>query len=182
MEYDIWYTSNDPKILEFIVRMKAYNEKLGKNALMTPHLQLRGCGQWCSEQELTQDCLRGPAQHQPSYFCLPIGAKGGKNALHNGVKELCIYRAYQDEENAAKWWEYMLGLNLCRLETAAASCTEKLLASLQIPEARIRDCEANETNILAEEHQLMLDSEIPYNPALVINRRVYRVRIISYGP
>ena len=53
VEYDIWYTSGDLKAMEYIISMKSYNEKLGKYALMTPHMIVRGCS-FCNPNE--PDC------------------------------------------------------------------------------------------------------------------------------
>lgn len=171
VEYDIWYTSGDLKAMEYIISMKSYNEKLGKYALMTPHMIVRGCS-FCNPNE--PDCR----QYNGQTYCAGFNSNpnlSGRDSLTLGIDELCIYDMYKDIDNAKKWWEYMEEEHKCKDENYKASCIDQARLNVDIKVNELQRCRYNESNMIVSEAENWISSGIPYSPAVVINNRVYRV-------
>lgn len=171
VEYDIWYTSGDAKALEYIIGMKAYNEKLGKNALMTPHIIVRTCVE-CDD--LNIDCRRYSGNLYCSGFSKDLRLTG-RDSLSLSVNEMCIYDAYKDIDNADKWWKFMEKTYKCSEYHFNDTCISLALEEAEIEHEKIMKCTRDEGTLLGKEAENWMSSGIPYSPAVVINNRVYRV-------
>ncbi len=172
MEYDIWYTSGDHKALDFIRSMNPINKRLDKKVLMTPHMMVQTCG-WCSASEIERNCI---SVDRTPYCAPPIRDSNltGREALRQGLTEYCVYKEYHEEKPQA-WWDYMDGIQECERERYRSECSDKALKQAGIDLHRVDRCLAKEQEILRAEHELWQASGIVYNPAVVINNRVYRV-------
>jgi len=174
VEYDIWYTSGDATALNYIISMKAYNDKLGKNALMTPHMIVRTCS-FCTNQD--PNCK----SHGTTIYCagfsnnLPIS---GSASLSLGIEEHCIYDIYKDVNNGEMWWDYMKEVYGCRDKKYSDPCISTAKQYIGIDISKLAMCKYREAQILEKEAENWLSSGIPYSPAVIINNRVFRV--ISY--
>jgi len=176
VEYDIWYTSGDAKALEFIRKMKKYNELLGKNALLTPHVMVRSC-RHCDTSD--PNCRR----YGESMFCAPPtrnSAISGAESLKLGLDELCIYDSYKNVDNAEKWWSYMDHLNECVSNNFNENCVSKARSKANIDMSKLQECRYREADIMKKEYATWLTSGVTYNPAVVINQHVYRVFLTVY--
>eukprot|EP00826_Nyctotherus_ovalis_P051438 TRINITY_DN6426_c0_g1_i7.p1 TRINITY_DN6426_c0_g1~~TRINITY_DN6426_c0_g1_i7.p1 ORF type:complete len:329 (+),score=53.20 TRINITY_DN6426_c0_g1_i7:539-1525(+) len=173
VEYDLWYTSGDVTALKFIVGMKAYNEKLGKDALLTPHIIVRNCP-YCVDTD--SDCRRyGNTMYCAGFYSeLPIT---GRDSLSLGVDELCVYDIYKDEDNAAKWWSFMLEVYGCKDKRFSQYCIDIAQKIIGIDKVKLMDCKNKEAELLQREANTWANSMIPYSPAVVINNRVFRVTL-----
>ncbi len=171
VEYDIWYTSGDTKALEFIKKMRHYNELLGKDALLTPHMMVRVC-RHCDSYD--QNCKR----YGDTMYCAPPTKHSfvaGSASINMGLDELCIYRTYKDEDNAAKWWDYMDKVYECKETSFSESCLARARNEAGIDQSKLQNCRYRDAEILKQEYETWASSGIAYNPAVVINNRVYRV-------
>jgi len=63
----------------------------------------------------------------------------------------------------------------CQATRYSKTCTEKALADAGIDSSKLKGCLSNTGPMLAKEHDLMLEMGVVYNPAVVVNRHVYRV-------
>lgn len=172
VEYDIWYTSGDKNALTFIAEMHEYNKMLGDHALMTPHIMVQTCF-WCSVTEMQDNCLR-PKQ---TVYCAPPGnyhPLNGKEALRQGLNEICVYKTYKDVDNAEKWWMYMEKSFKCLDERYSATCLDQIIKDLDIDPFQIQRCLYDEDELLKSDYESIQSNEIMYNPAVVINQRIYR--------
>lgn len=172
MEYDLWYTSGNVKALSFIKNMKHWSKRMGKHALFTPHIFVNPC-KHCTE--VSQDCVRVGSQ---IYCSPPLQQQNviGSLSLKMGVEEHCIYQTHKDENNAAKWWEYMNELYDCKDVAFAEQCRTKAQEKVNINRGKMRECETKIAEILESEYSTLLSNSIQYNPALVINKKIYRVQ------
>lgn len=171
VEYDIWYTSGDSTALNYISGMKAFNDKLGAGALMTPHIVVRTCS-YCVDTDT--DCRRYGDTMYCAGFSNTAGITG-RDSLTLGVEELCIYDIYKDIDNAEKWWEYMMQIEICRPDRFSQQCITRLQEALSIDTSKIYACKHKEAEMLINEANNWLSSGIPYSPAVVINNKVFRV-------
>lgn len=171
VEYDIWYTSGDTTALNYINGMKAYNDKLGASALMTPHIVLRTCS-YCIDTDT--NCRRYGGTMYCAGFTNSLDITG-RDSLSLSVEELCIYDIYKDTDNAAKWWEYMQQIEICRPDRYAEKCLTQVQEALNIDTSKILNCKDREAEILMEQANNWLSSGIPYSPAVAINDKVFRV-------
>jgi hypothetical protein len=171
VEYDIWYTSGDATALKYIIGMRAYNDKLGKNALMTPHIIVRTCS-FCVETD--PNCRR----YGNTVYCAGFSHNlqiSGRDSLTLGIEELCIYEIYKDADNAEMWWNYMKEVYACRDTRYSQQCLSTAQQSLGIDNSKILACKYKESKIIEQEAESWQASGIPYSPAVVINNRVFRV-------
>jgi len=171
VEYDVWYTSGDTSALNFLRQMKDYNEKLGPNALFTPHMIVRLCRN-CEKED--PNCLNIGSELYCAAFTRENSIPGNR-ALKLGVDELCIYEIYQNESNAAKWWKYMDIIQDCAESHYSDSCISKTMSSAGIDIPKLNICRRKEKEIIRTQQVAWATSRIPYAPAVVINNRVYRV-------
>lgn len=174
VEYDIWYTSGDLNALGYISNMRLYNEKLGANALMTPHIIVRTCS-FCNDADT--DCRRYGNTMYCAGFSHDLGITG-RDSLSLGIDEMCIYDIYKEEENAAKWWAYMEDSIQCKERKFDKDCIANVQTLLNIDSGKLLACKYKETEMLEREAENWLASGIPYSPAIVINNKVFRV---SFG-
>lgn len=58
VEYDIWYSSNNDLVLDFIQDFKDIDNKLGRAVLMTPHFVYWECMN-CGEDFIKANCYAG---------------------------------------------------------------------------------------------------------------------------
>lgn len=171
VEYDLWYTSGDIAALRFIVGMKVYGEKLGKDALLTPHVIVRNCP-YCADTD--SDCRRyGDTMYCAGFYSeLPIT---GRDSLSLGVDELCVYDIYKDEDNADKWWSFMLEVYGCKESRFSQYCIKLAQETVGIDKLKLQNCKNKEAELLQKQADAWASSMIPYSPAVVINNRVFRV-------
>lgn len=174
VEYDIWYTSGDLNALNYISSMRSYNEKLGSNALMTPHIIVRTCS-YCSETNT--DCRKYDEIVYCAGFSYNLGITG-RDSLSLGIDEMCIYDICKEEENAAKWWTYMENIIKCEEHKFNQPCISDVQRHLEIDSKKLASCKKKEAEILEKEAENWLASAIPYSPAIIINNKVFRV---SFG-
>ncbi len=153
--------------------MSTYAKRLGKRAFITPHIMVRQC-RHCSGPDV--NCNR----YGNKIFCTPVikGLKlAGAEALRQGLEELCIYDAYKSEDNAQVWWDYMLGTYDCKDMQGSeyTSCVSSAKDSAGVESSKLASCMSSSTATVEREFDLWLSSGIPYNPAIVVNNKVYRV-------
>jgi len=174
VEYDIWYTSGDSHALNFLKHMYHYNDKLGDNVLMTPHMIVKQCYH-CTDE--TDNCIR----YYQTYYCAPYtdSILQARTALKQGVEELCIYDAYNQTGNSKNWWEYMKELYNCKDSDYNEHCIKKAQDKVKVDQRKLQECKGNEMEILRREQSAWSASGIPYSPAVVINNRVYRVKLFN---
>eukprot|EP00826_Nyctotherus_ovalis_P027702 TRINITY_DN2167_c0_g3_i1.p1 TRINITY_DN2167_c0_g3~~TRINITY_DN2167_c0_g3_i1.p1 ORF type:complete len:357 (-),score=83.68 TRINITY_DN2167_c0_g3_i1:372-1442(-) len=170
VEYDIWYTSGDLHALKFLKKMKKYSNKLGANALMTPHMIVRKCHD-CTEE--TTNCM----QYDQEYYCAPYSDSvlDPRMVLKRGVEELCIYQLFNETGKTEKWWEYMKEVYECKGKNFEASCIAKAQEEVGVDGYKLNACRYKAIDILRREESAWTSSGIPYSPAVVVNNRVYRV-------
>lgn len=176
MEYDIWYTSGDSKGLEFIRSMRKYNKRLGKNALMTPHMMVWLC-RHCTEPGA--DCKRVGE----NIYCPPpsLATKlSGRETIDMGLEELCIYDIYKNVDNAEKWWEYMDNVYFCQFSNFGTKCIAEAKEKAGIDSRRLTECLGKSNEIMQNEFNMWQSSGILYNPAIVVNNHVYRVFFMTF--
>jgi len=58
VEYDIWYTSNNDNVLDFITDFSELDDKLGEKVLMSPHFVYWEC-QKCEQAWIDKHCFGG---------------------------------------------------------------------------------------------------------------------------
>lgn len=175
VEYDIWYTSGDPKALNFIKAMHPYHTKLESNVLMTPHMIVLTCP-WCSSSEIEQNCI---VSRGVSYCAPPSNSASlrGKEILRQGLHDLCVYDSYKESDNLEdqeRWWKYMDMAYDCQLTRYSDECIRAAMVYAGVEERKVQSCLLKEDKILNSEHSLMQISGIIYSPAVVINNKVYR--------
>lgn len=173
VEYDIWYTSGDVTALNYIKSMKAYNDKLGKDVLMTPHMVVRNCS-YCFEEDT--DCRR----YGNTVYCAGFTHNleiTGRDSLSLGIEELCVYDIYKDTNNAEKWWEFMQEMHSCKDQRFSQGCVEGIYDSLKIDRSKLLACKYKEAEMVEREAENWMTSGIPYSPAIVINNKVFRVSL-----
>lgn len=173
VEYDFWYTSGDTVALQFIKAMKEYNDKLGSNALFTPHMIVRTCRN-CDENDI--NCLNFGGELYCAAFTRNDNVLGRK-ALKLGVDEMCIHDMYRGEENAARWWRYMENMLNCIPSHFSDSCVAEALNGAGIDAIELARCRNREREIIRAQQAGWATSKIPYSPAVIINNRVYRVTL-----
>lgn len=44
VEYDVWFSAASPEGINFLTKLRKYNDKLGEKVLMTPHYLTWNCG------------------------------------------------------------------------------------------------------------------------------------------
>lgn len=171
VEYDIWYTSGHAKMISFLKGMRVYNDRLGKHALMTPHMFVRKCP-WCTLSDLENNCIL----FKENIYCPQYGVKtnmSGTGTLNMGVIELCVYKHLLNESTPGKWWDFMEKV----YENPVADLgifANKVMQDLGINVREVNKCMDQRDKMLEEEESLLKKYEIKYNPAIVINERVYR--------
>ena len=175
VEYDIWYTSGDYKALNFIRDMHSYHTKLENNVLMTPHMIVQTCS-WCSSNEIEQNCI---VSREVVYCAPPSNSPWvqGKEILRQGLQDICVYEVYKNSnslKDREKWWNYMDNVHDCQLTRYSFDCIKAAMNKAGVDERKVQSCLSNEDNMLRDEHSLMQSSGIFYNPAVVINNKVYR--------
>jgi hypothetical protein len=174
VEYDIWYTSGDTNALAYIISMRSYNQKLGKNALMTPHIIVRTCS-YCIDTD--PDCRR----YGNTMYCAGFSDNfniTGRDSLSLGVDELCVYDIYKDIDTEM-WWTYMQEVFRCRKERYSQQCLDNIQTYLGIDSSKLLACKYKEKDIIEKEAENWSFSGIPYSPAVVINNRVFRVTYLN---
>ncbi len=158
--------------------MHRYNKRLGKNALMTPHMMVWVC-RYCTEPG--NNCK----QVGQTIYCPPPTISSrlpGSAVIDMGLEELCIYNTYKDKDNAEKWWEYMENVYHCRDKGFLPDCVASAKAQTGIDKKKLNDCLGRSGDILLGEYLSWQSSNVPYNPAIVINNHVYRVRLPIFFP
>ena len=151
--------------------MRKYNKKLGKNALMTPHILVWVC-RYCTDPGL--NCK----QIGNVVYCPPPSRETlspRTSVIDMGLDELCIYDMYKDKDNAETWWEYMDNIRDCQESNYSPECLDKAKKKADIDRSRLNTCLTRSGDILLHEYGMWQSSGIPYNPAVVINNHVYRV-------
>ena len=171
VEYDMWYTSGDIKALEFIRGMKYYSTKLGAKSLFTPHIMVRICRN-CDNSDQSCRWIDDTMYCTPPTKSSPIS---GGDSLRLGIDEICIYEAYKDEDNAAAWWAYMDYIYDCKDTHFNEPCLATARTKAGIDANKLQSCRRRDSEILKREYNSWVSSGVPYNPAVVINNRIYRV-------
>lgn len=152
--------------------MSGYAKRLEKNAVIVPHLIVRQC-KMCTNPDANCN------MYGNKIYCTPLvkGLKiSGSDSLTQGLEELCIYNAYK-ENGAEKWWDYMLATYDCKDKSGSdyRDCIASAKDSVGIESSKLTQCLSMAPLTMEHEFELWLSSGIPYNPALVINNKVYRV-------
>jgi len=171
VEYDLWYTSGDLKALDFITNMRNYNKRLGKRVLFTPHMAVWLC-RHCTEVDA--NCLKvgnniycAPPVRSPTVI--------GSTALSLGLEEICIYNIASELNQPEAWWDYMKYVSDCRTNNFAPECIDSAKKSAGIDRAKLDACKSRAKHIFKKQYDDLRSSNVPYNPAIVVNNHVYRV-------
>ncbi len=154
--------------------MKKYNTRLGKHALMTPHILVWKCGT-CTPDSFQKNCVKYPST---SYCAPPLqdASISGIDILKAGLLERCIYKTYQNEDNAKVWWDYMDFVKAnCMGKSYSAECSNRGLQETGIVKSRMQGCLEKSQEFYEQERADLMNVHIPYFPAVIINNRVYRV-------
>ena len=97
----------------------------------------------------------------------------GSDAITLAVEELCVFDIYKSQNNAENWWDYMNALYACKNSNYSRDCIERAQDKVGIDKVKLSSCNLRAADISLHEYT---SSGIPYNPAIVINNHVYRVR------
>jgi hypothetical protein len=106
VEYDIWMSSSNDRILDFISDFAATDLKLGDKVLMTPRYVYWKCMK-CDNKLLAKDCFASgkycAMESNDDTFKL-----GGRMIMMENLRQKCIYYKYYNQtETRHMWWEYM---------------------------------------------------------------------------
>lgn len=107
VEYDLWYSSGDQKVLDFIEDFQKLDHKFDQKVLMTPHFKFFSCED-CSPEFLREHCFAngkycGQEVKTDSKFSI-----SGRNILSENIRQICLYQAeYTNNYNRNAWWDYI---------------------------------------------------------------------------
>lgn len=170
--YEIWYNSGDLKAREFIKTMAPYAKRLAPHGYVSPHIVVRVC-RHCDTNDA--NCL----SFGSTIYCAPPNKRSkipGRKSLTLGIEESCIYEAYNKEEE--KWWNYMTLSYDCKDKDFSEECMTLAKGAAEIENSRIRDCITKGEDILQREYLRLQSSGLAFNPAIIINDVVYRVKLV----
>lgn len=156
--------------------MKSYNDRLGTNALMTPHMLVTAC-RFCNT--VPNECKKVEGE----IFCIPPmfdNKLGGETAISMGIDEQCIHDIYKDKDNDETWWNYMENLNSCKDNHFDSGCIKRVRELSRINLVELTKCQSSAISILHREYSMLMITRIPYNPAVVVNNKIYRVILFLY--
>lgn len=94
VEYDIWYSSNNDLVLDFIQDFQDIDKKLGDKVLMTPHFVYWECRN-CGDDFIQANCFAGGR-----YCATDHGNKlRGQEIILENLRQKCIHKqAYADDK------------------------------------------------------------------------------------
>jgi hypothetical protein len=106
VEYDIWMSSSDQKMLDFATEFMPIDMFLGDKVRMEPHYSFFKCPE-CSLEVTALDCFG-----MGKYCAKDLGGEiKGRDIIMENLRQMCLYKeAYNDDDNPVdrlKWWIYI---------------------------------------------------------------------------
>lgn len=102
VEYDIWYSSNNDLVLDFIQDFQEIDKKLGDKVLMTPHFVYWECMN-CGEDFIEANCFAGGR-----YCATDHGNKlKGKEIILENLRQKCIHKQVYAENKRFLFFKYI---------------------------------------------------------------------------
>ena len=109
VEYDLWYSSTNNKMLDFISDFEKLDQRFDDNVLMTPHFKFWECKN-CEASFAERNCFG-----MGKYCALDTNHKTmtGKDIILEDLRQLCIYnKEYNNENDRPTWWDYMKNVHM----------------------------------------------------------------------
>ena len=168
MDYSVWYTSGDYKSIDFLYKLRPFQERLDKLATCTPHIACRACSFGDSDGIVVDN-----TPYCPPITVAPSGS--GLNPLKVGLTEMCMYEEYRALDNGKKWWDYIVAMHACTGKRFTQACVNEAQSTADIDMTLLSSCIMNAQSKLPAEYQRWKEASLNVNPAVVISNKVYRV-------
>ena len=181
VEYEIWMSSEQPKIRRFLVDFAPMAKKLSFNALMNPHYVLWYCIE-CMDKgyvEEHKDCVSA------GRYCAPDpdadGPRTGREIVIEDLRQICVFKYAEQKKKYSIWWDYVAAYGECEF---TETCATNSLKKAGIVEKDIKTCmdesvmgsnlNVADNSLLRDERELMIERGIFFYPSLIINNQTFR--------
>jgi len=102
VEYDIWYSSNNDLVLDFIQDFQDIDKKLGKQVLMTPHFVYWECKN-CGNEFISANCFSAG-----QYCATDHGNKlTGQEIILENLRQKCIHKQVYSQDKRFLFFRYV---------------------------------------------------------------------------
>ncbi|CAG9311672.1 unnamed protein product [Blepharisma stoltei] len=184
INYDIWMSSENVKIQNFLHQFYNVGAKLTKKqATFVPHYVLWYCDD-CANHGFTSDnsnCVSG------GRYCAPDpdgnGPRTGRDVVIENLRQICIYKQTENDQDYSLWFKYMKSYNTTCEDMEA--CTEKFLKDAGIDHKKIKKCMddsfignkrpiLDDNTLLRDEFNTWGKLGLSFYPALIVNNFTYR--------
>lgn len=185
VEYEIWMSSENTELREFLSDFSQYAKNLIPNTLMTPHYVLWYSVERSKEGFLTEhkDCLGGGRYCAPDPD-LDNGPRTGREIVIENLRQICLYNYLTGQKKVNLWWDYIKGFKECTGNNFNTKCSDNSLKLIGIKTSIIQECidnsvlgpdiKINDNSLLRLEREAMLARGIFFYPSLIINNQTFR--------
>ncbi|OMJ93128.1 hypothetical protein SteCoe_3945 [Stentor coeruleus] len=185
VEYEIWMSSENTELREFLSDFSQHGKKLMPNTQMTPHYVLWYSVERSKEGFLTEhkDCLSGGRYCAPDPD-LDNGPRTGREIVLENLRQICLYNYLTDQKKLNLWWDYIKKFKGCTGDNFNTKCSDTILNIIGIKTKIIQECidnsvlgsdiKINDNFLLKQERKAMLDRGIFFYPSLIINNQTFR--------
>ena len=102
VEYDIWYSSNNDLVLDFLQDFQDIDKQFGERVLMTPHFVYWECMN-CGEDFISTNCYAGGR-----YCATDHGNKlKGQEIILENLRQKCIHKYAYDTNQRYLFFRYV---------------------------------------------------------------------------
>lgn len=120
VEYDIWYSSSDQKMLDFIEDFEPLDKRFGGEVLMTPHFQFWECKN-CEKSFTDSQCFGSGKYCGNDIRNMQVS---GRQIILEDLRQLCVYnQAYNQISHRSIWWDYLLEYHSLCYGTVSEDCS-----------------------------------------------------------
>jgi len=185
VEYDIWYSSNNDMVLDFIQDFAEVDKKFGNQVLMTPHFVYWECMN-CGEEFINENCFAGGR-----YCATDHGNKlRGQEIILENLRQKCVHKIAYDTDKRYLFFRYITTVHDECWSGINEACSQNAHKNLNgLDWDKTMQCVADSfgTNdksrwTKADTKNKVIDAEIDYwnahggniVPSIVINNATYR--------
>ncbi|OMJ84893.1 hypothetical protein SteCoe_13875 [Stentor coeruleus] len=185
VEYEIWMSSENTELREFLSDFSQHGKKLIPNTQMTPHYVLWYSVERSKEGFITEhkDCLSGGRYCAPDPD-LDNGPRTGREIVLENLRQICLYNYLTENKKLNLWWDYISKFKECTNNNFNTKCSESILTNIGIKNTLIQECidnsvlgsdiKINDNSLLRQEREAMLARGIFFYPSLIINNQTFR--------